>query len=68
MINLCFHGLGGPGGTRTSRPPTRFFYDPNLKDYDYDLKICGASLEAAGYHLVSRASGSIRTVIRSSST
>ena len=37
MINLCFHGLAVPR-LRNISPANKLFYDPNLNDYDYDLK------------------------------
>jgi len=51
MINLCFHGLAVPAVADIS-PANRIFHNPNLKDYDYDLKKAADLLEAAGYHLV----------------
>ncbi len=51
MISLCFHGLGEPAVASIS-PANRIFHDPNLKDYDYDLKLAAQLLESAGYHLV----------------
>ncbi|MFI5353776.1 MAG: ABC transporter substrate-binding protein [Candidatus Binatales bacterium] len=51
MVNLCFHGLGEPAVAEIS-PANKIFYDPNLKDYDYDPGLAAQSLESAGYHLV----------------
>ncbi len=51
MINLCFHGLAVPAVAEIS-PANKMFHNPNLKDYDYDLKKSADILEAAGYHLV----------------
>ncbi len=50
MINLCFHGLAVPAYGMIS-PANKLFYDPNLTDYEYDLKKSAEMLEAAGYHL-----------------
>ncbi len=50
MINLCFHGLAVPA-YGTISPANKLFYDPNLTDYDYDLKKSAELLEAAGYHM-----------------
>ena len=50
MINLCFHGLAVPAVSDMS-PANKIFYNPNLKDYDYNLKEAGDLLEQAGYHL-----------------
>lgn len=51
IINLCFHGLAVPAVAEIS-PANKLFHNPNLKDYDYDLKKSADILEAAGYHLV----------------
>lgn len=51
MINLCFHGLAVPAVSDVS-PANKVFHNPNLKDYDYDLKEAAGILEAAGYHLI----------------
>ena len=50
MINLCFHGLAVPAVAEIS-PANKVFHNPNLKDYDYNLKESADLLEAAGYHL-----------------
>ena len=50
MINLVFHGLGEPAVADIS-PENKLFYNPNLKDYEYDPKLAADMLEAAGYHL-----------------
>jgi peptide/nickel transport system substrate-binding protein len=50
MINLCFHGLAVPA-YGTISPANKLFYDPNVTDYDYDLKKSAELLEAAGYHM-----------------
>jgi peptide/nickel transport system substrate-binding protein len=51
MINLCYHGLAVPAVAQIS-PANKIFHNPNLKDYDYDVKESADILEAAGYHLV----------------
>ncbi|MGH7913508.1 MAG: ABC transporter substrate-binding protein [Candidatus Binataceae bacterium] len=51
MINLCFHGLAVSAVSDTS-PANKVFHNPNLRDYDYNLKEAGDLLEKAGYHLV----------------
>jgi peptide/nickel transport system substrate-binding protein len=51
MINLCFHGLAAPAVSDIS-PANKVFYNPKLKEYDYNLKEAGDLLEQAGYHLV----------------
>jgi len=50
IINLCYHGLAVPAVSDIS-PANKVFHDPNLKDYDYDLKLAAQMLEAGGYHL-----------------
>ncbi|MGH7907235.1 MAG: ABC transporter substrate-binding protein, partial [Candidatus Binataceae bacterium] len=50
-INLCFHGLAQPAISDVS-PANKIFYDPNLKDYDYDPALSAGILEKAGYHLI----------------
>lgn len=52
IINLCFHGLAVPAVSDVS-PANKVFYNPNLKDYDYDPRLAAQLLESAGYHLVS---------------
>ena len=52
MISLCFHGIGVPAVSEIS-PANKLFYNPNLKDYDYNLQKAAQLLEAGGYHLVS---------------
>jgi peptide/nickel transport system substrate-binding protein len=51
MINLCFRGLGVPAVSDVS-PANRIFYDPNLKPYDYDLKLAARILDEAGYRMI----------------
>jgi peptide/nickel transport system substrate-binding protein len=51
MINLCFRGLGEPAVSDVS-PANKIFYNPNLRDYDYDLKLAGHLLDEAGYRMI----------------
>jgi peptide/nickel transport system substrate-binding protein len=51
MINLCFHGLAVPAVSDIS-PANKVFYNPKLKQYDYNLREAGDLLEQAGYHLI----------------
>jgi peptide/nickel transport system substrate-binding protein len=51
IVDLCFHGMGEPAVADIS-PANKIFHNPNLKDYDYDLKLSAQMLEAGGYHLV----------------
>jgi peptide/nickel transport system substrate-binding protein len=51
MISLCFHGMGVAAVGEIS-PANKVFYDPNLKDYDYDLKEAAQLLEAGGYQMI----------------
>lgn len=51
MINLCFHGLAVPSVSDVS-PANTIFYNPNIKDYDYDLKLAGSLLDEAGYRML----------------
>ena len=46
MINLCFHGLGVAAVSDIS-PANKVFYNPNLKDYDYNLKEAADLLDQA---------------------
>jgi peptide/nickel transport system substrate-binding protein len=50
MINLCYHGMAVAAVSDVS-PANKVFHDPNLKDYDYDLRLAAQLLEAGGYHL-----------------
>jgi len=50
IVNLCFHGLGGPAVAEIS-PANKIFHNPDLKDYDYDPKLAEQLLESGGYHL-----------------
>ena len=67
MINLCFHGLAVPAVSDIS-PANKIFYNPNLKDYDYDLKQAGDLLDAGGISSDRTACASIRRAIGWSST
>ncbi|MGO9455334.1 MAG: ABC transporter substrate-binding protein [Candidatus Binataceae bacterium] len=51
IIDLCFHGLATPAVSDLP-PANKLYYNPNLKDYDYDLAESARLLEAGGYHLV----------------
>lgn len=51
IINLCFRGLATPAVSDIP-PANKIYYDPNLKDYDYDLAEAARLLEAGGYHLI----------------
>jgi len=51
MINLCFRGLAIPAVSDIS-PENKIFYNPNLKDYDYDLALAGRMLDEAGYRML----------------
>ncbi|MBV8775267.1 MAG: ABC transporter substrate-binding protein [Deltaproteobacteria bacterium] len=51
IINLCYRGLAVPAVADIS-PADKIFHDPNLKDYDYDLKLAARILDEAGYRMV----------------
>ncbi len=51
MIALCFRGLGVPAVSDIS-PANRIFYNPNLKDYDYNLMLAARILDEAGYRML----------------
>jgi peptide/nickel transport system substrate-binding protein len=51
MINLCFRGLGVPAVSDVS-PANKIFYDPNLKPYDYDLRLAARIFDEAGYRMI----------------
>jgi peptide/nickel transport system substrate-binding protein len=51
MINLCFRGLAVPAVSDIS-PENKIFYDPNLKDYAYDLELARKLLDEAGYRMI----------------
>ncbi|HZP44461.1 MAG TPA: ABC transporter substrate-binding protein [Candidatus Binataceae bacterium] len=50
MINLCFRGLAIPAVSDVS-PENKLYYNPNLKDYDYNLALAAHLLDEAGYKL-----------------
>ncbi len=50
IINLVEHGLAVPAVSDMS-PENKLFYNPNLKDYDYDPRLAAQILEGAGYHM-----------------
>ncbi len=51
IINLCYRGLAVPAIADIS-PADRIFHNPNLKDYEYDLKLAARILDEAGYRLL----------------
>lgn len=51
MINLCFRGLGVRAVSDIS-PENKIFYNPNLKNYDYDLNLAARILDEAGYRML----------------
>jgi peptide/nickel transport system substrate-binding protein len=51
IINLVYHGLAAPAVSDVS-PANKLFYNPNLKDSDYNPKLAADIFEAAGYHMV----------------
>lgn len=51
MIDLCFNGLAEPAVSFVS-PADRIFYNPKLRDYDYDPALAAQLLDAAGYRLI----------------
>jgi peptide/nickel transport system substrate-binding protein len=51
MIDLVYHGLAVPAVSDVS-PEDKLFYNPNLKDYDYDPAKAAQLLESGGYHMV----------------
>lgn len=50
MINLCFRGLAIPAVSDIS-PENKLFYNPDLADYDYDLRLAARLLDEAGYKM-----------------
>jgi peptide/nickel transport system substrate-binding protein len=50
IINLVYHGLAVPAISDITSE-NHIFYNPNLKDYDYDLSEAAKILDAAGYQL-----------------
>lgn len=51
IINLCYRGLAVPAVADIS-PADKIFHNPNLKDYEYDLKLAARILDEAGYRLL----------------
>jgi peptide/nickel transport system substrate-binding protein len=51
IINLCYRGLAVPAVSDMS-PANKIFYNPNLKDYEYDLKLAARILDEAGYRML----------------
>jgi peptide/nickel transport system substrate-binding protein len=51
IINLCYRGLAVPAVADIS-PADKIFHNPNLKDYDYDLKLAARILDEAGYRWI----------------
>jgi peptide/nickel transport system substrate-binding protein len=51
IINLCFRGLAVAAVSDTS-PENKIFYNPHLKDYDYDLTLAARILDEAGYRMI----------------
>jgi peptide/nickel transport system substrate-binding protein len=50
IINLVEHGLAVPAISDVS-PENKLFYNPNLKDYEYNPKAAAEIFETAGYHM-----------------
>ena len=51
IINLCYRGLAIPAVANIS-PADKIFHNPNLKDYEYDLKLAARILDEAGYRML----------------
>ena len=51
IINLCYRGLAVPAVADIS-PADKIFHNPNLEDYDYDLKLAARILDEAGYRML----------------
>lgn len=51
IINLCYRGLAVPAIADIS-PADKIFHNPNLKDYEYDLKLAARILDEAGYRML----------------
>lgn len=51
IINLCYRGLAVPAVADIS-PADKIFHNPNLKDYEYDLKLAARILDEAGYRML----------------
>jgi peptide/nickel transport system substrate-binding protein len=48
MVDTIFYGFGEPAVSFIS-PENKLFYNPDLKDYEYDLALAGHLLDEAGY-------------------
>ncbi len=51
IINLCYRGLAVPAVADIS-PADKIFHNPNLKDYEYNLKLAARILDEAGYRML----------------
>jgi len=51
IIDLCYRGLAVPAVADIS-PADKIFHNPNLKDYDYNLKLAARILDEAGYRMI----------------
>jgi len=51
IINLCYRGLAVPAVADIS-PADKIFHNPNLKDYEYNLKLAARMLDEAGYRML----------------
>jgi peptide/nickel transport system substrate-binding protein len=51
IINLCYRGLAVPAVADIS-PADKIFHNPNLKDYEYDLRLAARILDEAGYRML----------------
>ncbi len=51
MIDLCYRGLAVPAVSDVS-PENKIYHNPNLKDYEYDLKLAARLLDEAGYRMI----------------
>jgi peptide/nickel transport system substrate-binding protein len=51
IIDLCYRGLAVPAVADIS-PANKIFHNPNLKDYDYNLKLAAKILDEAGYRML----------------
>ncbi len=51
IINLVYHGLAVPAVSDIS-PENKLFYNPNLRDFDYNPGLASEIFETAGYHMV----------------
>ncbi len=51
IIDLCYRGLAVPAVSDIS-PADKIFHNPDLKDYDYNLKLAARILDEAGYRMI----------------